>query len=258
MRSIKAVFALVLFVLAVPMFGAAYIKFDGIDGESKAPGHATWLEVQSVQFAEGACSAPTGAPTGVRAPRRATIELKEVPAALAQACSSRQTIANAIVDVDGRRQTLQNVTLECPAPAATKLSKASKVVIRVDFMTCSEPAAAGHVKVFDGSSVQLIGLSPTPVDGKIMKTTLRGNTATATFARDFYRQFLGRQPDAAAFRKVSKIDSFTIKQTVAMGKIIFEDVVISSFVDAPEGATLTFEFARMTGAPSDYLRLGGQ
>ena len=33
--------------LAATMFPAAYIKFDGIDGESKAKGHEKWIELQS-------------------------------------------------------------------------------------------------------------------------------------------------------------------------------------------------------------------
>ena len=38
--------------LAATMFAPAYIKFDGIDGESKAAGHEKWIELQSFSAAE--------------------------------------------------------------------------------------------------------------------------------------------------------------------------------------------------------------
>jgi hypothetical protein len=255
MRSIKALCAIALAVLAVPMFAAGYIKFDGVDGEAKAAGHDKWIELNSVQFAEGACTPATRA----GAARHASIELVDAPAALLDACATQKRFASVVVDIDGRRHTLQNVTLaQCPTPTATKLGKGARVVIRIDFATCSDPSAAsGHVKVFDGATGQLIGMTPTPMDVKILKTTLRGKTATATFVRGTYQDYLGRQPSSSAAR-VSKIESLTIKQTNTNAKISFTNAVITGFADGPEGPTLTFEFESMTGSPADYLKLGAR
>jgi len=38
--------------LAATMFAPAYIKFDGVDGESKAKGHEKWIELQSFNAVE--------------------------------------------------------------------------------------------------------------------------------------------------------------------------------------------------------------
>jgi hypothetical protein len=247
MRSIKVLYAFALAILAVPMFGAGYIKFDGVDGEVRAGGHDKWIELHSVQFDGGACT------------HHASVEVVNVPATLLQACTSQKRFASVVVDVDGRRQTLQNVSLsQCPAPTATKSRPGSTIVIRLDFATCSDPAAVKpHVKVFDGASVQLVGLTPTPMDAKILETTLRGKTATARFVHGFYQQYLGRQADTSAVR-VSKIESLTIKQTTTAAKISFTNAVITGFSDGPEGSLLTFEFESMTGTPADYLKLAGR
>jgi len=43
--------------LAATMFAPAFIKFDGIDGESKAKGHEKWIELQSFSAAEAQAAA---------------------------------------------------------------------------------------------------------------------------------------------------------------------------------------------------------
>lgn len=43
--------------LAATMFAPAYIKFDGVDGESKAKGHEKWIELQSFSAAEAQAAA---------------------------------------------------------------------------------------------------------------------------------------------------------------------------------------------------------
>jgi hypothetical protein len=254
MRSIQALCAIALALLAVPMFGAGYIKFDGVDGEAKVAGHERWIELNSLQFEGGACTQATRAGAA-----HASVELVDVPPALLEACASQKRFTSVAVEVDGRRHTLQNVSLaQCPTPTAARLKGGSRVVIRIDFASCSDHSAAGgHVKVFDGVSGQLIGLTPTPMDVKILKTTLRGKTATATFVRGTYQHYLGRQPDTGA-AKVSKIDSFTIKQKTTNAKISFTNAVITGLAEGPEGPTLTFEFESMTGSPADYLKLGEQ
>jgi hypothetical protein len=245
--------ALALVLLAVPLYGAAYIKFDGIDGESRAGGFDKWIEIQSVQFEGGSSHGATRSGT----PHRASLTVTTSPSML-QACASGQKFAKVIVDADGQRHTLQNVSLSgCPAPTTTKLRPSTVVVIRIDFASCAEhPQAAGHVKVFSGVDVQVGGLTPSPVDVKLVKTSLRGNTATATFVTEYYRQYLGRPADPAG-RAVSKIDALSVKQkATAGGGYVFGDVVISSVVEGAEGTTMTFTFGSMTGSAADYQRLG--
>lgn len=251
MRSIKALYAIAFAILAVPMFGAGFIKFDGIDGDVKAAGHEKWIELGSVQFQGESCNyAPRAGAT-----RHASVELLDIPAALVQACTSQRRFASVVMDIGGRRHTLQNVSLaQCPAPATAKM-KGARVVVRLDFAACSDHAPrAGHVKVFDGASAQLIGLTPTPIDVGIVKTTLRGKSATASFVPGTDLQIFG-WPAGPAAGKVSKVDALTIKQKVTSTSTTFKNVVITSYASGPEGPTLTFEFETMTGSPADYLKL---
>lgn len=55
--------------LAATMFAPAYIKFDGVDGESQAKGHEKWIELQSFNAAEAqavARDAASGQASGKR------------------------------------------------------------------------------------------------------------------------------------------------------------------------------------------------
>jgi type VI secretion system secreted protein Hcp len=53
MKMLRAtVLALGSCALAATMFAPVYIKFDGVDGESKAKGHEKWIELQSFSAAE--------------------------------------------------------------------------------------------------------------------------------------------------------------------------------------------------------------
>ena len=67
MRNMKiiAVAAAACFCLSLS-FGAAYIKFDGVDGESKDKDHKGWIDVVSVSGLEAPKDAASGMATGKR------------------------------------------------------------------------------------------------------------------------------------------------------------------------------------------------
>jgi type VI secretion system secreted protein Hcp len=70
MKILRAtVFALGSCALAATLFAPAYIKFDGVEGESKTKGHEKWIELQSFNAAEAqavARDAASGQATGKR------------------------------------------------------------------------------------------------------------------------------------------------------------------------------------------------
>ncbi|MEH6549310.1 MAG: type VI secretion system tube protein Hcp [Pseudomonadales bacterium] len=95
-------------------FAAAYLKFDGVDGEATDKGHREWIEVLSVSqatapsdtasgMATGKRDAASGLPTGKRQHKPVTItkSIDKASPMLARALSSGAALTNVKIKNDG-------------------------------------------------------------------------------------------------------------------------------------------------------------
>ncbi len=74
MKNSKTCFALILSCLfASSLLGASYIKFDGVEGESKDKAHEGWIDVLSVSQISVPRDAASGMATGKRQHKPVTI-----------------------------------------------------------------------------------------------------------------------------------------------------------------------------------------
>jgi len=256
MRFPKTLLALVLIISAVPMFGAAYIKFDGVDGESKAAGHDKWIELTSTQFEGGSCTIPPRGTTH----RGLTFATTELPQSLVQACQSQTRFRSVMLDVDGQRHVLADAKLaECPTAA---LGKNARVVLRLDFASCTThpPARTAEVGAAKAGTTQrgnatLIGLGTLPLDMTIRRATLSGNTATIALVSNTYPPALGKAiTEATAYG--TKLGTLVIKSGGQQWS--FSKVMFSSSMFAPgQDAVFSFQFESMAGSAPAFQALGG-
>lgn len=248
MRSAKTLLVLVILISALPMFGAIYIKFDGVDGESKAAGHEKWIELGSLQFEGNSCAI-----------RRLTFSTSEMPEQLRQACQSQTRFRSVMVDVDGQRHMLEDAKLaECPT------ARGSQFVLRLDFASCAthpptRSIEIGALKTSSSAVAQrpnatLVGLTPASLEMTIRKATLTGNTATVTISRT-YVPSLGKaiMEATAQGTKIGTIVINSAGQQWSFSKVMFSS---ASF---PQGqdALFTFQFESMVGSAPAFQALGG-
>lgn len=113
MRIKALVLAGVLLVVALPLFAPIYMKFEGISGESKAPGHEGWIELQSLNFSPTQASATGGGGAGKVAVHDISISKKvdSSSPALMKAAVGGQHFQNVTIDMNGQRFLLQGVLI---------------------------------------------------------------------------------------------------------------------------------------------------
>jgi type VI secretion system secreted protein Hcp len=111
----RKVFVLSLMILlgALPMFAAqydAYMKIEGVDGESSAAGHQGWIDIES--FSWGATPSAAGAGKCSVHDFHFTKKTDRASAGLAHAALIGLLIPAVTVELNGERHMLQNVTVK--------------------------------------------------------------------------------------------------------------------------------------------------
>lgn len=107
-------FSAILFLLAVavsvPALSAAYIKFDGVDGESTDKDHKGWIEIVSVSEAVAPRDAASGMPTGKRQHKPVTITkpVDKASPVLAKSLAEGKHLSNVTISVDGHVTVLKS------------------------------------------------------------------------------------------------------------------------------------------------------
>lgn len=96
--------------VAMPAFSAAYIKFDGVEGESTAKDHKGWIEISSVSQAVAPRDAASGLPTGKRQHKPVTItkQVDKSSPLLAKALADGTDLSNVTISVDGNVTVLKS------------------------------------------------------------------------------------------------------------------------------------------------------
>jgi len=112
--KIKAVFAVALLLASLPLFAAydAFLKIDTIPGESTAPGHQGWLDIES--FSWGATSTAAARTAGSKCSFHSlnfTKKLDKASPMMAQAAMTGMLLPAVTVEVNGERHMLQNVQI---------------------------------------------------------------------------------------------------------------------------------------------------
>lgn len=107
---LSALLFLLAATLSMPALSAAYIKFDGVDGESTDRDHKGWIDVMSVSQARAPRDAASGLPTGKRQHKPLTITkpIDKASPILAKSLANGSPLSNVTVSVDGHVTVLKS------------------------------------------------------------------------------------------------------------------------------------------------------
>jgi type VI protein secretion system component Hcp len=111
--KIKAVFAVTLLLASFPLFAAydAFLKIDTIPGESTAPGHQGWMDIDSFSWGATPAAAHTAASKCSLHSLNFTKKLDKASPMMAQAAMTGMLLPAVTVEVNGERHMLQNVQI---------------------------------------------------------------------------------------------------------------------------------------------------
>jgi hypothetical protein len=255
MRPLKTLTLTLLLMSALPMFGAAYIKFDGVDGESKAAGHEKWIELNSLQNDDGTPVAGTLSQGRVRLTTSFGILVK-----LDHLCQSKRPLGEVLIDVDGKRHTLRNARFaECP----TRRGDLATAVLEVSTVSTDawpQKVEIGALKAGVQSTAAVQGnatitrLGRTPLSMNIRRATLDGKVATIYLKAGTVSDALGK----AVFEATAKGTYFPVIGIESAGqqwsftKVLFTNVSLQPAQDA----TVSFQFETMNGSAAAFQALG--
>lgn len=256
MRSLKTLALSLLLTTALPMFGAAYIKFDGVDGEVTEAGHDKWIEINSMMTLGGA---PV---TGMLSAGRVRVSSSSNLTPLVQLCQSKRPLGSVLVDLDGRRHVLQNASfVECPV----QRGGTSVFVLEHGSDTARGHKTAGYdVKAnkagvqpstaVQGGNATMSGLGRLPFPLDIRRASISGNIATVALKGGTVSQALG----AALVEASAKGTVIPLLTIEAAGQTwTFTNVLISSFsYSATQDSILSFQFQTMNGSAAAFQALG--
>jgi hypothetical protein len=256
MRTLKTLLLSLLLVHTLPMFGAAYIKFDGVDGESTAAGHEKWIELGSLQYLDGTPA------TGMLSSGRVRVSSSSGVNALVQLCQSRRPLGNVQLDLHGTRQVLQNVRfVECPV---VRGGVATFVLEHGDPSRKGQKTAGYDLKVnkaavHESSTAQrgnttMTGLGRMPWSLDIRRASLAGNVATIALKAGTVTQALGAALMEAS-AKGTVIPVLTLES--AGQKWSFTNVLFSSVqYSQTQDTVVSFQFQSMNGSAAAFQALG--
>ena len=107
---LKALLFSITITLCLPALSAGFIKFDGVDGESRDKDHKGWIDVLSVSHGAAPRDAASGLPTGKRQHRPVTITkpIDKASPELAEALASGRALSNVTIDVAGHVTVLKS------------------------------------------------------------------------------------------------------------------------------------------------------
>lgn len=96
--------------LCLPALSAGFIKFDGVDGESRDKDHKGWIEITSVSQGMASRDAASGLATGKRQHKPVTItkSIDKASPVLAKALASGSPLSNVRIEVDGHVTVLKS------------------------------------------------------------------------------------------------------------------------------------------------------
>src|SRR5437764_10867648 len=113
MKIKASVFAVTLLLASFPLFAAvdAFLKIDTIPGESTAPGHQGWTDLESFSWGATPAAAPTAAAKCSFHSFNFTKKLDKASPMMAQAAMTGMLLPAVTIEVNGERHMLQNVQI---------------------------------------------------------------------------------------------------------------------------------------------------
>jgi len=270
------VLSLTLLFAALPMFAAfdAFMKIDSIPGESSAPGHPGWIEIESWSW--GATPAGAGAGKCTVHDFHFTKKVDKASPALAQAALVGLLLPAVTVEVNGERHMLQNVMVKSVQNVNGNSGPAQ--VIALNFARCAThetgqgplPAKKATLEGLNvkGYTVKLdapnamLGLGGGSGDGIALQDLhFNGPNQAILIGR---KAGEGTQGVLIALLRASQtkghIPQVTLKARKAGGnqqqyyEIKLEDVLVSSYQTSGAGGfdQITLDFARLDGPMTGF------
>jgi len=159
------------------MFGAIYMKVEGIKGRVTAAGHEGWIELGSVQLADG---------TPLRAAEMGRVLVTSYSISGQGGdgfvCQPNRPLGDVLVDIDGKRHVLRNARFaECPT---LRNGVSTSVLAFGGSFRGGVKVAAGDVSG-DGATqpnARLIGLGAAPIPIRLERLKLNPNGTSATMS----------------------------------------------------------------------------
>jgi type VI protein secretion system component Hcp len=253
MKGLKVFVLLAAVAVTVPLFGAvdAFLKIDGIKGESQDSKHANWIELMSFSWSMGNTTAANRATAPTCASHEAKFTLKGMAAPqLMKAAVAHQPLQGVVIDFRGQSHVLQNAFVS--SCQNNLMGDGSSTTCTLNFTRCTthgggvNTAAAPSVSETNGKlllgnnpaeAVHLLGLRSQGLNGLIILQ--RGASPSLMKACA-----TGKHYPAVTItcRKAggTQQEYYTVK---------LEDAVISSVQRNADGSTaLTLNFGKMQGS----------
>ena len=244
MRSLRTLPLTLFLILALPTFGAAFIKFDGVDGEVMAAGHEKWIELTSLQNEDGT---PV---TAMLDQGRVRISSSSLVTQLDRLCQSRASLGNVLVDIDGTRHILRNARFtECPK---------TRGAVRTAVLEFGTPTASlkrgASASTAQRGNATLSRLGRTPFDMDIRRATLNGNVATIALKAGTVSESLAKAiTEATAKGTVYPVIGIeSAGQQWSFTKVMFTSASYSQTQDM----LFSFQFETMNGSAAAFQALG--
>jgi hypothetical protein len=202
------------------------------------------VALASARFVKGTCPGPG----------TVEAELQGTNAALMRSIDSRPGMGVLKLHIDGTDYTVHDIQV-------TKMAKSSRVVIRIDYMTCeksqsTQPPVMKATMARPTCNAKIIGVNPTgPADLCVVRSTINGkNDATVWLIKSDATQALAPQVMLLS-AKGTKTPLLTIE---AKGqKWTFTNVLFSSVKTLPDnGLEFSINFDSMTGDPAAFANIG--
>ena len=171
MKAKSFVVVIAVVFAAIPLFAATadyLLKIEGIPGESKAAGHADWIDIESFSWGTARNTAQNCSVHDITI----TKHIDKASPQLAQAALTGQTFPSVTVEVNGERHMLQNVQIKSvqntanggqainmsfakcltheSGPSALPIKKATDIAIK-------QNAAAGIIIKMDSNGTIAVG-----------------------------------------------------------------------------------------------------
>ncbi len=264
MKGLKAFVFIAAVALTAPLFGAvdAFLKIDGIKGESQDSKHPGWIEIMSFSWGVSNQGATTAAARTNAAPSCASNEAKfsfkgAAGPQLMKAAVAHQPLQGVVIDFRGQTHVLQNAFVS--SCQNNLMGDGSVTNCTLNFARCTTHGGGvnnasvlgGGVRVAAGDvngdvnnaslivgrsskRFHLVGLHFSPNQGTII---LQGNGDGG-----FFQQ---------AFQSKQKSGKVTVKTEYMT--FTFTEVLVSSYSRGADGnTTLTLNFASADGPPAGF------
>ena len=178
MKNLRGLFVFVLFLLAIPTFAAfdAFLKLDGVRGESTAPGHQGWMDLAS--FSWGMYTGPvTTAARQSCATNEIHFTVRAANPALLKIVGQR--LQPVSLDVNGQHHVLEGATLtSCQGTnCVMRFQRCSVHAAATSNASMLVPAVNRVVIGGQGSDATIIAVHPAGANAVTLK--LRGGSSLA-------------------------------------------------------------------------------